>query len=163
MSWLRHWKVVLALVALFALGAATGTVVTLKVVKRVIESRTNPERMSQSLLAEYQRRLKLTPEQVEKIRPILQRTGREMWELRTEMSGRTFQVIRLSHEEIAAELQPEQREEFARVNREVRERLRQQGPPGPLGPKGPPPGKRPALFGAPDQKGEPTGPKGGEK
>ena len=63
MSWLRHWKVVLALIALFALGAATGTVVTLKVVKRYIETRTNPERMSQSLLQEYQRRLHLTPDQ----------------------------------------------------------------------------------------------------
>lgn len=149
MSWLRHWKVVLALVALFLLGAATGTVVTLKVVKRVIEGRTNPERMSQSLLQEYQRRLRLTPEQIERIRPILQRTGREMGELRSEMAGRTFQVIRLSHEEIAAELQPEQREEFARVNREMRERFRQQGPPGP---KGPPPMKGPNLFGAPTPK-----------
>ena len=146
MNWLRHWKVILALLALFTLGAATGSVITLKVVKRVIESRTNPERMSQSLLAEYQRRLKLTPEQVEKIRPILQRTGREMWELRTEMSRRTFQVIRLSHEDIAAELTPEQREEFTRLNRETRERLRQQGPPGP---KGGPPMRGPAPFSRP--------------
>ena len=159
MNWLRHWKIILALVGLFALGAATGSVITLKVVKRVIEARTNPERMSQSLLGEYQRRLKLTPEQVEKIRPILQRTGREMWELRTEMSGRTFQVIRLSHEDIAAELTPEQREEFTRLNRETRERLRQQGPPGPMGPKGPPSGKRPAFLGGPGEKGEPKTPK----
>lgn len=152
MSWLRHWKVVLALVALFAFGAATGTVITLKVVKRVIEGRTNPERMSQSLLQEYQRRLQLSPEQADKIRPILQRTGREMWELRTEMAGRTFQVIRASHEEIAAELTPEQREEFARLNREMRERLRLQGPPGP---KGLPPMKGPGVFSAPAPKGGP--------
>ena len=139
------------------LGAATGSVITLKVVKRVIESRTNPERMSQSLLGEYQRRLKLTPEQAEKIKPILQRTGREMWELRTEMAGRTFQVIRLSHEEIAAELTPEQREEFARVNREMRERYRQQGPPGP---KGLPPmkGPGPGAFSLPAPKAEPRDP-----
>lgn len=155
MSGLRHWKVILALMALFGLGAATGTVVTLKFVKRAIEGRTNPERMSSSLLQEYQRRLRLTPEQVEKIRPILQRTGREMWELRSEMAGRTFQVIRASHEEIAAELTPEQREEFARVNKEMRERYRQQGPPGPLGPKGMPPMKGPGVFGAPGPKGEP--------
>ncbi|MFM8468648.1 MAG: hypothetical protein ACKODH_01560 [Limisphaerales bacterium] len=146
MNWLRHWKVVLALCALFVLGAATGSVITLKVVKRVIEARTNPERMSQNLLGEYQRRLKLTPEQADKIRPILQRTGREMWDLRTEMSGRTFQVIRLSHEEIAAELTPEQREEFTKLNREMRERLRQQGPPGP---KGLPPMKGPGAFSRP--------------
>jgi len=160
MSWLRHWKVVLALVALSALGAATGTVITLKVVKRVIEGRTNPERMSQSLLQEYQRRLRLTPEQADKIRPILQRTGREMWELRTEMAGRTFQVIRASHEEIAAELTPEQREEFARLNREMRERLRLQGPPGP---KGLPPMKGPGVFSAPAPKGEPKSLKEGDK
>ncbi|MEN9575507.1 MAG: hypothetical protein RL514_3362 [Verrucomicrobiota bacterium] len=146
MSWLRHWKVILALLGLFLLGAATGTFITLKVVKRYIEARTNPERMSQSLLQEYQRRLRLTPEQAEKIRPILQRTGREMWELRTEMAGRTLQVIRLSHEEIAVELQPEQREEFARVNKEMRERYRQPGP------KGPPPVKEPGLFGTPAPK-----------
>lgn len=160
MSWLRHWKVVLALVALFAFGAATGTVITLKVVKRVIEGRTNPERMSQSLLQEYQRRLRLTPEQADKIRPILQRTGREMWELRSEMAGRTFQVIRASHEEIAAELTPEQREEFARLNREMRERLRLQGPPGP---KGLPPMKGPGVFSAPAPKGEPKRFKEGDK
>ena len=150
---MRHWKVMLALVALFALGAATGSVITLKVVKRAIEGRTNPERLSQSLLGEYQRRLKLTPEQVDKIKPILQRTGREMRDLRSEMAGRTFQVIRASHEEIAAELTPEQREEFARLNKEMRERYRQQGPPGP---KGLPPmkGPRPGVFSAPAPKVE---------
>ncbi|MBI5801404.1 MAG: hypothetical protein HZA92_11895 [Verrucomicrobia bacterium] len=152
MSWLRHWKVVLALFGLFLLGAATGTVITLKVVKHVIEGRTNPERMSQSLLHEFQRRLHLTPEQVERIGPILQRTGREMGVLRTEMAGRTFQVIRLSHEEIAAELLPEQREEFARLNKEMRERYRQQGPPGQ---KGIPPMKGPGQFGPQFHKGEP--------
>ncbi len=161
MSWLRHWKVILALLALFAFGALTGTVVTLKVVKRVIESRTNPERMSQSMLQEYHRRLNLTPEQVERIRPILQRTGREMWALRTEMSGRTFQVIRLAHDEIATELTPEQREEFARVNKEMRERYRQQGPPGPLL-KGPFQ-KGPGPFAPLAPKGEPKSLKEGEK
>ena len=153
MNWLRHWKVILALLGLFLLGAATGTVITLKVVKRYIEARTNPERMSQTMLQEYHRRLHLTPEQVERIQPILQRTGREMWELRTEMAGRTFQVIRLSHDEIAAELQPEQREEFARVNQEMRERYGPKGPPGRF-PKGPlPRGSGPVVPLAP--KGEP--------
>ena len=154
MSWLKHWKVILALVALFLLGAATGVVGTLKVVKRFIESRTNPERMSQSMLSEYQRRLRLTPEQAERIRPILQRTGREMWELRTEMSGRTLQVIRLAQDEIAGELTPEQREEFSQVNKEMRERYKQAGPPGP---KGKPPAKPPAP------KGEPKSLKEGDK
>ena len=152
MNWLRHWKVVLALCGLFVLGAATGSVITLKVVKHVIEARTNPERMSQNLLGEYERRLKLTPEQISKIRPILQRTGREMWELRTEMSGRTFQAIRLSHEEIAAELTPEQREEFTRLNREMRERQRPQGPPGM---KGGPPFKGAGPFSLPAPKDTP--------
>ena len=160
MSWLKHWKVILALVALFLLGAATGVVGTLKVVKRFIESRTNPERMSQSMLQEYHRRLRLTPEQVERIRPILQRTGREMWELRTEMSGRTLQVIRLAQDEIAGELTPEQREEFSQVNKEMRERYKQAGPPGP---KGKPPAKSPALFGSPAPKGEPKSLKEGDK
>ena len=68
MSWLRHWKIVLALSGLFLLGAGTGTVVTLKVVKRFIESRTNPDRMSQTLFQEYDRRLHLTPEQIEGLR-----------------------------------------------------------------------------------------------
>ena len=133
MSWLRHWKIVLALTGLFLLGAATGTVVTLKVVKRFIESRTNPDRMSQTLFQEYDRRLHLTPEQIERIRPILQRTAREMWDVRAEGARRTFQVIRLSQEEIAAELTPAQREEFERVNEMLRERYRP-----PATPAGPP-------------------------
>lgn len=160
MSWLRHWKVILALTGLFLLGVATGVVGTLKVVKRFIESRTNPERVSQSMLSEYQRRLRLTPAQAERIRPILQRTGREMWELRTEMSGRTLQVIRLAHDEIAGELTPEQREEFARVNKEMRERYKQTGPPGP---KGVPPMKSPDLFGSPAPKSEPKSLKEADK
>lgn len=162
MSWLRHWKVILALAALFLLGAATGTAITLKVVKRFIETRTNPERMSQSMLQEYQRRLRLTPEQTDRIRPILQRTGREMWELRTEMSGRTFQVIRLAQDEIASELTPEQRAEFARVNQEMRERYRPSGPKGPF-PKGPPP-LGPGPFNSPPApKGEPKSLKEGDQ
>ncbi|MFA6545844.1 MAG: hypothetical protein WCS99_15610 [Limisphaerales bacterium] len=164
MNWLQHWKVVLALVVLFVSGAATGTLITLKVVKRVVEGRSNPERVPQFMLHEYERRLDLTPEQMEKIRPIVQLTGREMMELRGEMSGRAFQIFRRSNEKIAAALTPEQKQRFEELQAELRDRYRaqgQQGPQGlqrpqgfqgPQGPQGPPrspgvgPGSGPGMF-----------------
>ena len=77
------------------------------------------------------------------------------------LAGRIWRTdIRLSQEEIAAELQPEQREEFARVNKEMRERYGQQGPPRP---KGLPPLKGPGVFGAPAPKAEPKSLKEGDK
>ncbi len=153
MTWLRHWKVILALVAIFITGGVTGTAVTLKVVKQIVASRTDPERMPGRMLREYEQRLGLTTEQVEKIRPVLQRAGREMAQLRTEMAGRSFQVIRRSNEEIAAELTPEQQKLFEELRAELRERYRQQGGPG-MFPKGPLP-KGPGPFAPPAPKGEP--------
>lgn len=161
MSWLRHWKVILALVALFLIGGVTGTAVTLKVVKQIVANRSNPERVPQLMLHEYERRLDLTPEQVEKIRPIMQRTGREMWELRAEMTGRTFQIIRHSNEQIAAELTPEQQKRFEELKTELRERYRQQGPPG-IFPKGPFQ-KGPGPFAPLAPKGDPKSLKEGDK
>ena len=145
MNWLRHWKVILALVALFITGGVTGTAVTLKVVKQIVANRTDPERMPGRMLHEYEKRLGLTPEQVEKIRPMLQRAGREMAQLRMEMAGRSFQVIRRSNEEIVAELTPEQQKLFEELKGELRERYRQQGPPGPF--QNPPLQKGPGTFG----------------
>lgn len=161
MSWLRHWKVMLALLALFLIGGVTGTAVTLKVVKQIVANRTDPERMPGRMLHEYEKRLGLTPEQVEKIRPVLHRAGREMAQLRMEMSARSFQVIRRSNEEISAELTPDQQKLFEELKAELRERYRQSGPPGPFQ-KGPFQ-KGPGPFAPLAPKGESKSLKGGDK
>ena len=75
MKLLRHWKLILGMTAIFGAGALTGTVVTLQGVKRALTERSALKRWGDARMAEFQRRLKLTPEQRKEIRPILDRTG----------------------------------------------------------------------------------------
>ena len=45
MNPLRHWKVILCLAAIFAAGAVTGAMVTLRLAKRTIANRQAPEQI----------------------------------------------------------------------------------------------------------------------
>jgi len=128
---LKHWKIILSLSFIFIAGAVTGSVVTFKIVKQVVNSRTNPDQWSGRILREYRHRLQLTPEQMDRIKPGMIEAGREMKETRSEFKQAYGQIYRRVHAEIFQELTPKQREMFRRIRYEkmARFRMRQSGPP----------------------------------
>ncbi|MGB0581904.1 MAG: hypothetical protein ACPGVU_19590 [Limisphaerales bacterium] len=121
---LRHWKIVLSLALIFIAGAVTGSVVTFKIVKQVVNARTNPDQWSGRILREYRDRLQLTPVQIERIKPRMMEAGRELKDTRSEFTQAYGQIFRRVHTEIYEELRPEQREMFRRIREEKMAKFR---------------------------------------
>ena len=76
------------------------------------------QRWSHDTLAEYQRRLQLTPAQVEKIRPLFGETAARMGELRKNLKTELHAALKRMNERVSAELTVEQRREFVILIRE---------------------------------------------
>jgi len=130
MSFLRHWKIVFALCALFLVGAVTGSMLTIKVVKKKLhEQELAREKLKENgswavtTYKMYQERLNLTPEQEEKLKPAFTQAGEELRTIRRTTMRDIFGVIRNVNVEVEKELTPEQHEEFIKLREEIRERM----------------------------------------
>ena len=151
---MRHWKIILSLVAIFIVGFVSGGVMTLAITKRVIARHTTTTNLGVTVAQHYARQLDLTPEQVEKLKPIFARAaadvrspdrmtltirvGIEADNLRAAMdwaaaSGRADDVMmgvmlsmRQLNEEVARELTPGQQAKFEKMKERNRKRLKGQ-------------------------------------
>ena len=125
MDALKHWKIILSLTAIFVAGAVTGSVITFKVVRNVVKARTNPDLWSSRVLRDYKHRLKLTPEQIEHIRPLMMEANREMKMTRGDYLQAHGQLIRELHASLDQELTSEQRRVLDNIRNEQMRRFRE--------------------------------------
>ena len=76
------------------------------------------------------RQLELTPEQVDKLTPIIADTSKRLQEIRRESGKRVAETMQHSHSAMAPHLTPEQREKLDQMKmRHKRMRFRRGGPP----------------------------------
>jgi Spy/CpxP family protein refolding chaperone len=102
-------KIILGLTAVFALGAASGSLVTARLRPAPAASAGAPEERWQALtLADYAQRLSLTPEQVETLKPVFGQTRLKLATLRANTAERVSDLVREMNRQVMAELQPEQ-------------------------------------------------------
>jgi uncharacterized membrane protein len=120
MSFLRHWKIAVLLLALFVMGVVTGAALTVAIVKKKIAENDNWQVTTYRL---YKQRLKLTPEQEEKLRPTFTLAGEELRAVRRETMRDIFGIIRRVNVEVEKELTPEQLVEFDKLREEIRTRM----------------------------------------
>jgi hypothetical protein len=111
MKTVSNWKVTLGLVAIFGLGAASGSLITARLgsAPGALHAGSAPEERWQKLtLDDYQTRLNLTPEQVAKLRPIFGLTGRKLGALRASTAERVTELLREMNTEIMLHLSEQQ-------------------------------------------------------
>jgi Spy/CpxP family protein refolding chaperone len=120
MSFLRHWQIVLLLVAIFLVGAVSVALLTARAVKRAAASPTAPQNLVATAARYYQRELELTPEQVEQLRPIFIETARDIGRARREM----YQSMQRMHGEMEQMLTPEQKEKFQELRERAKARIK---------------------------------------
>ncbi len=121
---LKNWKVILAIVLVFAAGVVTGSLLTFLKFKYAFERGFTVANYNAMTMRFLQKELKLTPEQDPKVRAIVEETGQQF--------GRTFgQAIRISGtnlvsswERIDQVLTPDQRVIFRHKCEEFREKLK---------------------------------------
>lgn len=142
---MRHWKIILSLMAIFIVGVISGGVLTLAITKRVIAKRTAVANWGPPAapfyLKHYKEELALTPAQVEKLKPAFARLATNVRDSRSNMLAEVRVALRQLNEELVRELTPEQQARFEKMKERNRARLKDQSN-GPL----PPAGRRPQKL-----------------
>jgi uncharacterized membrane protein len=124
MSVLRHWKIILCMGAIFVVGAVTGGALTLRAVHSTVLRTLARNGLfgdwASTTMKRFQARLKLRPEQVQKIQPILEDTGRELKATTREAFAQVVSITVRSNDQVAKELDSDQRLIFEKMNEETR-------------------------------------------
>jgi len=120
------WRIAVLLVIVFLAGVATGFFGGARHARHVFIGRHGAhfgERMQHHM----KRRLDLTPEQSEKIAPILERMSTQLAEIRNDTGRRVAETMSQSHREMAPILTPEQQAKLEKMKKRHKRILRLRG------------------------------------
>jgi hypothetical protein len=122
---MKKWKIIAAMTGIFLAGAVTGAVLATRVIQKVAERNLSPERWPAALVETYRRKLDLTPEQVEHMRPVVEQ-AREEW--RRTMAGTVMgygSIVQRLDRELKPLLTPEQLVKHTEIREEWQRRFRE--------------------------------------
>jgi hypothetical protein len=122
------WKLIILLVGIFLAGAGSGTLVTMRMLRRPPSNPPPPsaELWSSRHMKRIIEELELQPPQVEKIRPVVDRRMVELFNLRARYLDDNHALREVMEREVAEFMAPEQRAKYEKMNREYHERMRRQ-------------------------------------
>ena len=112
------------LAAIFVAGAVSGSMLTLRVVKRAVGRNLNPDGWATAAMQAYRKKLKLTPEQIQKIQPAMDQAAQEIRAIGGSATVEIFSVVIQMNDRVAKELTPEQQKRFEEMKQEFRARWR---------------------------------------
>src|SRR4051812_38380816 len=115
----QPWKVILAFVGVFVAGAICGGPLAGWVIARAQDNRPA---FADRTMHRFEKELVLTEAQKEKVFPILTRAQKDWRQLRQDNVRNMMVVIDRMHEELSAELTPEQRVKLEVMRKEFRAR-----------------------------------------
>ncbi len=125
MRLLRHWKMILGLLAIFVAGMGAGAFLAVAGVIKMVRHQAMPEVWLNARMAEMNHRLKLTPEQETKIKPLLEGTVDRFHGIVNNGFNEFLQVIGETHEKVNAELMPDQQKEWEKMRKDAMKRWRE--------------------------------------
>ncbi len=121
----KNWKVTLYLTVIFIFGGITGSFVTLQILKYTIHYHRHSRDWSARMMKRLESNLKLTPEQVQKIKPIVDQSVDELKAIRSKTIYESSQVIHRTEEQISRELTPDQQKRFEEIQQERRKHFKE--------------------------------------
>jgi Spy/CpxP family protein refolding chaperone len=119
----KPWKLVLLLTGIFLAGAVTGGFVTVRVARNWAQRAAQPEQWGPKRLKMLAKKLELTPEQIEKLQPIIKRDMEDLNRVRQTGFREARRILERMESDVAAELTSEQKVKFEQLNKELRERM----------------------------------------
>jgi Spy/CpxP family protein refolding chaperone len=119
-------RLIIALALVFLAGLATGVFGGAWHARHAFAGR-HGERMGDRMREHLRRELKLTPEQLQQVDPIVQTMAKQLQEIRAESGRRVSETIEQSHEQIAAHLTSDQQAELKRLQQRHQRMLRHHG------------------------------------
>lgn len=109
---MRRWKIILSFVLVFLTGALVGGALTVHLAHEHFLKPPKASEMTERLMREFQSELKLTPEQVEKIRPIVAQSTSEAEAYHQQTFARFQEIFDQADEAIRSQLSDEQKALF---------------------------------------------------
>ena len=125
MTSLGKRKLATYVLAIFLAGAGSGALIAWHVARRLPVPPPTPAEIGARLRAQFQSRLNLTPEQMEKIDPMIDQAVRRIEVIRQETASNVFANVSKLHEQMLTVLPLEQKAKFEDLERERRDYLRQ--------------------------------------
>ena len=125
MTSLGKWKLGVYVLAIFLAGAGSGALIAWQVCRRMPVAPVPPAEIGARLRARFQSQLALTPDQAQKIDPMIDQAMRRVEAIRKETASHVFANVSNLHEQVLTVLTPEQKAKFEELERERRDYLRQ--------------------------------------
>src|SRR3989440_5624835 len=131
------WKLIAGFLLVFVAGGITGMALGGLYARHLFFEFHHPRLVGVRMKERLRTELSLTPEQVAKVSPIVDKTAAQLQEIRRDTGRRVHDVMAEAHKEIAANLTDEQRQKLQQIEERHR---RWQPPHGPhqVGPESPP-------------------------
>ena len=136
-----RWKLIVAFLLIFLAGAACGFFGAIHM-HQAFFARMAPGSMAQHMKERMRAELKLTPDQMLKISPIIDRAASQLTMAREQTMRSVHEIFSQTHREMQPLLTPEQRVKLEEMEKRHSRLLHRHGfiPPGPPPPPPPPPG-----------------------
>ena len=127
-----RWKLIVAFVLIFLAGAACGFFGAIHM-HQAFFARMAPDSMAQHMKERMRAELKLTPDQMQKISPIIDRAAAQLKTARDQTVRSIHEVFSQTHREMQPFLSPEQRTKLEQIEQRHARMLHHHGfiPPGP--------------------------------
>ncbi len=107
-----QWKLIAGFLLVFVAGGITGVFVGGSYARHHFFELHRPERIGAQMKNKLRAELNLTPEQVAKISPIIDKTAAQLRVIRRETGQRVHQVLADAHRQMAVNLTDEQRQKL---------------------------------------------------
>jgi Spy/CpxP family protein refolding chaperone len=109
------WKLVAGFVLVFVAGAITGAALGGLYAQHLFFEFHHPTMISARMMEQFRSELHLTPEQVAKISPIIDKTAAELQQVRQDTGRRVREIWMDAHRQLAANLTDEQRQKLQQM------------------------------------------------
>jgi uncharacterized membrane protein YeaQ/YmgE (transglycosylase-associated protein family) len=114
---MKKWKIIVSVILVFLLGALAGALVIHKVDQHRIAGiiRGEPGAVGELIVQRLNHKLRLDPQQVEKVRVIVYETHDEIRNVRKQFRPQIQEILDRSRNRVRAILRPDQLEEYEKI------------------------------------------------
>jgi len=122
------WKLVAGFVLVFVAGGIAGAALGGWYAHHLFFEIHRPGRVGDRMKERLRTELSLTPEQLAKVSPIVDKTAAQLQEIRRDTGRRVHEIMAEAHKEIAANLTDEQRQKLQQIEERHRRWRHRRGP-----------------------------------
>jgi Spy/CpxP family protein refolding chaperone len=122
------WKLVAGFVLVFVAGGIAGAALGGFYARHLFFDVHHPRRVGDRMKERLRAELSLTPEQVAKVSPIVDKTAGQLQEVRHDTRRRVREIINQAHREMAVNLTDEQRQKLQQIEQRHRRWRHRHGP-----------------------------------